>query len=102
MKYASLKDFLSQGKAALAKGPVAMIFVEDEVEVASTLRHHLQLGFKAVLALMPDRVELSPDLVDAVHRIPYDPLDKDALQGTVNAINDAAPGIWLYYCYNAE
>ncbi len=102
MKYASLKDFLSQGKAALAKGPVAMIFVEDEVEVASTLRHHLQLGFKAVLALMPDRIELAPDLVDAVHRIPYDPLAENALPDVVNAISDAAPGLWMYYCYNAE
>ncbi len=102
MKYASLEDFLSQGKAALAKGPIAMIFVEDEVEVASTLRHHLQLGFKAVLALMPDRIGLAADLVDAVHRIPYDPLARDGVPRAVNAINDAAPGIWMYYCYNAE
>ena len=42
MMYTSLDDFLKQGKALLTKGPVALIFIEDDVEIATTLRHHLQ------------------------------------------------------------
>ena len=41
----SLDAFLSTSQAVLAKGPVALVFVEDEVETETTLRHHLTLGF---------------------------------------------------------
>jgi hypothetical protein len=40
MKYDGLDDFLKTGTAALAKGPIAMVFVEDDVEIDTTLRHH--------------------------------------------------------------
>ena len=36
MHYTSLSHFLKEGADALAKGPIAMIFAEDEVEVDST------------------------------------------------------------------
>ena len=37
MRYSGIGEFLTKGRAALAKGPVAMIFVEDQVEVDSTM-----------------------------------------------------------------
>ncbi|MDP5348801.1 MAG: hypothetical protein NWQ32_10470, partial [Paracoccaceae bacterium] len=102
MRYDSLKDFLNRSGTILAKGPVALIFAEDEVELASTLRHHLTSGFGAVLVLMPAALSLEADLVAKVHRIDLDTLAPDMLTQTVNTLIAAAPGTWLYYCYNAE
>jgi len=102
MNYSSLDNFLKTGKQALAKGPVAMIFVEDNTEIATTLRHHLQCGFDSVLALMPDAFDLPADVADDIHRIPYDCSPRTAVADAVNLIIEAAPGTWMYYCYNAE
>ncbi|GAA6201910.1 hypothetical protein [Aquicoccus sp. SU-CL01552] len=102
MNHASLDDFLKHGTATLAKGPVALIFVEDAVELDSTLRHHLQCGFKAVVALMPPAFELADDLEDTVHRVAFDCSHPQAVFDAVNRVIEAAPGVWLYYGYNAE
>lgn len=102
MDYASLDDFLSRGKAALAKGPVALIFVEDDVEVGTTLRHHLQCGFKSVAALMPRAFVLPDDLNERVHRVDFECSPPQAVFDAVNRVIEAAPGTWLYYCYNTE
>ncbi|MVO14953.1 glycosyltransferase family 2 protein [Parasedimentitalea huanghaiensis] len=103
MMYTSLDDFIDQSKDLLVKGPVALIFVEDEVEIATTLRHHLQTGFNTVLALMPDAFDLPKDIMSKVHRIPYDATRPQAVFNAVNKVISAAePGCWLYYCYNAE
>ena len=102
MRYPSLQAFLKDGKAALAKGPVAMIFVEDLVEVDTTIRHHLRLKFPTVLVFAPDELALPRDLADQVHRIQYRMGRGGALNAAVNAVIDAAPGLWMYYCFNAE
>ena len=102
MQYQSLNDFVRTGRGALAKGPVAMIFVEDEVEIDTTLRHHLDCGFDAVLALMPNAFALPDDVAEKVHRIPFDCTVPGIVPEAVNTIIAAAPGIWMYYCYNAE
>lgn len=103
MIYASLEDFLQTGKSVLAKGPVALIFVEDEVEIGTSLRHHLDCGFKAVVALMPDAFDLPGDVAERVHRVPFDCGPAEAVVEGVNSVIAAAsPGCWLYYCYNAE
>jgi hypothetical protein len=102
MRYPGLDAFLSDGKAALAKGPVAMIFAEDPVEIESTVRHHLDLGFREVLLFAPGEFLLSRLLQEEVRRIDYMPLAPGALQHAVNAVIKAAPEIWMYYCYNAE
>jgi hypothetical protein len=102
MKYTSLDHFLTDGKAALAKGPLALIFAEDPVEVDTTLRHHLAAGFQQVALLAPDGILLPAELEAKIHRVTLDVHAEDALIGAVNAIIAAAPGIWLYYCYNGE
>ena len=48
MTYASLKDFLTRGTAHLARGPVALLFVEDEAEIASTLADLAGVGVSIV------------------------------------------------------
>ncbi|WP_412506729.1 glycosyltransferase family 2 protein [Roseovarius sp. SYSU LYC5161] len=102
MQHPDLETYLSNPETALAKGPVALILVEDEVEIDSTVRHHLDAGFRKVLVLMPDGFDLADDIAPRVDRISHD-LNRDAsFEDTVNAVIAAAPGIWLYYCFNTE
>ena len=102
MKYNSLPEFLKTGKAALQAGPIAIILVEDEAEVATTIRHHQSLGFKDVLVLAPDDVKLPYSLEMQIHRIRYSMTQDNAMETAVNGIAAAAPETWFYYCYNAE
>lgn len=103
MQFAGLETFLSSGMTMLGKGPVALVFVEDEIEVASTLRHHLDTGFASVLVFMPARFGLTEDVKDRVIRIDHDMTAGDAYIDTVNKVIAATPeGQWLYTCFNAE
>ena len=100
--HASLDDVLRQHTALLSQGPVAVVFVEDEVEVASTLEHNLARGFATVLALMPAGFALPAELEQRVVRVDFDPTPPGACVGAMNRLIAAAPGTWFYYCYNAE
>ena len=102
MRYGSLQEYLRAGDPLMKKGPVAMIFVEDDVEVDTTVRHHLQLDFSPVLVFMPAIFELAPDVAEQVHRIDFVPGERGAVFNAVNRMIAAAPGVWMYYCYNAE
>ena len=102
MRYTSLSGFLRDGKAALAKGPVAMVLAEDPVEVETTIAHHQMAGFKALILFAPAEMEISPKVEKDIHRVDFDTAAKGATQKAVNAVIEAAPGLWLYYCYNAE
>ena len=102
MRYSSLPQFLADGNVAATQGALAIVMAEDVVEVDTTLRHHLAAGFSQVVLLAHDAVPL-PDEVEAlVHRVTYDVHADNALIDAVNRMNDAAPGRWMYYCYNAE
>jgi len=102
MRYDNLNDFLGRGGAALAKGPVALILVEDLVEVASTIRHHQQAGFASIVVFGPEAMQLGDDPARAVHAVTHDMTADHACETVVNAVIGAAPGQWLYYCYNGE
>ncbi len=102
MHYHSLDAFLQNGRATLSKGPIALIMVEDDVEVATTLRHHHQTGFKTVVAFMPPVFDLPKDLETVVHRVDYDVTAEGAVEHAINKIIAAARGQWIYYCFNAE
>lgn len=102
MRYSGLDAFLAQGKAALAKGPVAIVLAEDPVELVTTLRHHLSAGFRELVLLVRPEIPLPETLEQAVLRVDYDVGAEDALTTAVNRMIAAAPGVWFYYCYNAE
>ena len=99
----SLDKFRIQRAHVLKKGPVAIIGVEDDVEVASTLRHHLDLGFKTVIALMPRDIELPADVSAQIWRIDHELTMKRSLVSAVNRLIRVAPNdVWMFYCYNTE
>ena len=102
MRYDSLDDFLTEAKAALAKGPLALVLAEDQVEVETTLQHHLGLGFAQVILLCDPDIVITEDSASRIHRVTYDTHADNALIVAVNRLIVAAPGLWMYYCYNAE
>jgi len=102
MVYNDLGIFLDKASGTLAKGPVAIVMAEDEVEIDSTLRHNLMTGFRTVILLAPDTLVLPAEIAAQVHHVVHDVYSDDALPEAVNRINDAAQGSWIYYCYNAE
>lgn len=102
MIHPDVETFLAKGKAVLARGPLAVIMAEDDIEIASTLRHHLQSGFRDLLLLAPEGLALPMDLADQIHVAWHDVHAEAALSQAVTRIADAAPGLWIYYCYNAE
>ena len=102
MRHDGLDDFLRSAGETLAKGPVALVFAEDDVEIDTTIRHHMQLGFRTVAVFIAPVYDLAPDVAEAVHRVDHDPGGTDAVTRVVDRVIAAASGIWLYYCYNAE
>ncbi len=100
--FSSLQDFVDDSSMWLGKGAVAVVLIEDDVEVDTTLRHHMHLGFQTVLALMPPRIDLPRDLQVTVWRIDYDMAQDGAMETAINSVIQAAPGRWIYYCYNSE
>jgi hypothetical protein len=103
MTFASLRAFLAEGAGVLARGPVALVFVEDRVEIASTVTHHATIGFREIVVLHPAEIAPPPEVAAAAHWVVCDTLAPGAVPAAVNAVVAAAPaGTWLYYCYNAE
>lgn len=102
MHYNDLSVFLAAAKTILAKGPVAIIMAEDDAEVDTTLRHHLNAGFPIVVLLAPPEINVSKAMEDIIHRVDHDVHADGALIDAVNRVIEAAPDIWLFYCYNAE
>ncbi len=82
---------------------MAIIIAEDEVEVATTIRHHAFSGFKTILLAAPPDIDIPLNAEDMVTRIDAPTREPDATTRIVNSIQRALPtGTWLYYCYNAE
>lgn len=107
MNYANLNEFLKRGTAIFAKGPIALIFAEDPVELDSTILHHLCLGFRNVVIFGGPTIEIEPHITEGpdaekVHFVMYDLLPDGALPHAVNAVSEQMQGQWVYYCYNAE
>jgi hypothetical protein len=102
MRFASLSALLVGGSAILENGPVALIMVEDEVEVASTLRHHVDAGFRSIVVFAAPALDLPAFAAPHIHRVDCDFASDLTVEAVVNAVIEAAPGVWLYYCYNAE
>ena len=101
-----LDAFLASPGDHLRRGPIAIILVEDHVAVAATLAHHMEAGFKKILALSPEPLspaDLPPDPKGRVLNLLFDARMAGAHVRAVNAVIEAAPAdTWLYYGYNAE
>ena len=95
MRHASIAALLTAKAAPLARGPLAIVMAEDEVEIDSTLAHLLKRGFRDVVLLAPEGVEVAPEHEDRVHIVIHDVYAEAALPGAVNAMMDAVAGAWV-------
>ncbi|WP_199261780.1 glycosyltransferase family 2 protein [Paracoccus binzhouensis] len=90
----------------LAKGPIALVLIEDEVAVAQTLEHHLRAGFRLILALSPEPLPAQAIPEAGTDRIVNLRHESRRARAHVEAVNTAIEllpeGTWLYYGYNAE
>lgn len=103
MNYPSLEDFIKGEPAVLAKGPLAIVFAEDGVELDTTVRHHLDAGFSHLVLLVDPSLAVAGDIEARISRVNYDVYADRALLNAVNRLTAAAtPGTWLYYCFNGE
>ncbi|MEE2944150.1 MAG: hypothetical protein VX444_03150 [Pseudomonadota bacterium] len=102
MRFSSFDELIAKDKALISKGPLALIFVEDEVEIDTTLRHHVDLGFKQVIAFMPAAFKMAYDVSEDVIRVDCESTNGDDMIRMVNRVSKEVPGQWLYYCFNAE
>lgn len=101
MRYTNLNDFLTKGTQGI-KGPVAVILCEDEVEIDTTVRHHIDLGFRKVICVASDEITIPKSVLDKVDIITFDMSQEAALEKVMNPLIAAFQGQWLFYCYNAE
>lgn len=100
---ATLKDYLQRKPDEIRRGPLAIALIEDGSAVDETIDHHLNLGFRHLLALSPE--PLACDRIDdaRVTNVLWDTRNPAAHVDALNAIIAAVPdGAWLYYCFNAE
>lgn len=102
MHYPNLAALIADRTRHIENGPIALILIEDDVEVASTLHHHAQSGFAQLIALCLRETILPDGLPQNLHRVDFDVSADDALPAIANAMIKGFPGVWLYYCYNAE
>ena len=102
MRYDGINGLLRGAGAALSTGPIGLIIVEDDVEVSSTLRHHLGCGFRQLIVFAPPQTRIDTALEEQVLRVDFDTLRPTATLEIVNSMIPACSGHWLYYCYNAE
>ena len=64
MDYPSLDEFFKSGKHHFKKGPIALIFAEDDVELVSTISIHINLGFTNTILLAKSKPALPIDAKD--------------------------------------
>jgi len=105
MNFDSIAQFRAAKTGSFGKGPMAMVILEDGVEVTSTLAHVHRLGFKQVFVLAPPDmpVPAPPDGSTArQHIIRGKSRAAGTTQAAVNSLIENAPGEWIHYCYNGE
>lgn len=102
MRYPSLAALLDHRAADLARGPLAIVMAEDEVEVSSTLAHLVKCGFRDIVLLAPEGLTLTPAEEERIHIATHDVFAEAALPAAVNQVIDRVEGAWVHYCYNTE
>ncbi len=98
MHYPNLPALINDLKRSPPTGPIALVLVEDDIEVQSTIIHLQKAGFARVITFAPSDMALPED----IDRVDHPVLTDAALPEIVNAVMAAVPDIWLHYCYNAE
>ncbi len=105
-EFHDLTAYLQDKGLHQAKGPLAILLIEDDAAIAATISHHLRLGFRSLIVLseaaLPEGL-VPPDAAKKVINLRCKIRGGDRDIEAVNQIIESVPeGTWLYYCYNAE
>ncbi|RLJ51582.1 hypothetical protein BCF46_1796 [Litoreibacter meonggei] len=101
MRHSSLSAFLSVAPTQLSpKGPFALVFIEDDAEVESTIAHVQKMGFRDVLAFAAG--DLLPNDREGLHLIETNVHELDAFATITTEVIKLFPDVWMHYCFNAE
>ncbi|MGC1259221.1 MAG: hypothetical protein WA873_01020 [Jannaschia helgolandensis] len=102
MDFTSTEDLTARA-GALGTGPALMLICEDDCEIASTVRHHSDAGFRQIVLAVPPGITVPPALPEGVHRLTLDRRPDDMATTCVNALIAGRPaGAWTGYVHNAE
>ena len=77
--------------------PVALIFVEDNVEIRSTIAHHLMRGFRAILFFVPHGIPHPAAFAPQAGSIRYHTLSEEGVDRAINRVIRRVPNTWMYY-----
>ena len=102
MHFPTLAALIADSKRTLTKGPIALLLVDDSVEVDSTLAHLGKLGFGNIIAFCTRDLAVADTDGTSLHRVDFDVDADNALPDITNALIKVLPDTWFYYCYNAE
>jgi hypothetical protein len=102
MRYPSFDRYIASLAKNPPKGPIAVILAEDAIEIDSTLRHHIDIGFAQIIMLSLPDIDLPPALEAQITRVDVDVFADGVFTACINSLIEAAPSAWIYYCYNAE
>ena len=102
MDYPNLTSFIKSEGGSLAKGPIALLFIEDDVEVETTLDHHIKQGFKQITVLAKSLPDIDEDTLTQVSTVYVNTFADDCVQRTVNTLMPHMAGAWVYVGFNAE
>lgn len=103
----SLNDFLGDARATLGRknDPLAVLLIEDNSEIASSIAHMSDLGFET-LVLVGAEVLLAEvsgaEEGPVTHCVAHNMHAPGALSDVMSGIIAACPDRWIHYCYNGE
>jgi len=102
MIFASVAEYLSETSNRSGSGPVAIIFVEDLVEVSSTVTHHLRIGFSHILLIGRLTVDAAIPEGHKITRIEEPVRSRNDAVAIMNLLIDHFVGRWIYWGFNSE
>ncbi|TDL81778.1 hypothetical protein E2L08_03740 [Palleronia sediminis] len=94
-------DAFAAARPAL-KGPIAIIFAEDDAALDATLAHHAAKGFATILLMAGPAIAPTAPPPACVTRIGWTQVAPNAVIDAVNRVIELAPHQWIYYGFNAE
>ena len=95
MDYPNLTSFIKSEGRNLDKEPIALLIIEDDAEVETTLDHHIKLGFKQIIVLAKSLSEVDEDTLSRVTTVYVDTFADDCVQRTVNTLMPHMVGAWV-------
>ncbi len=94
----SLRRLIRALRPAIRRGPVALVLVQDALDVAETAARLAAAGLGCRLALGP----AEPPEGDWTGSAPFDVHAPGAMAAAANALAGAAPGTWILPMWNGE